>query len=127
VLHLLVELSVLYKNTGKTPALKVASWIGTTDNVNAIPEFDPFPPADSNSGLMAPDGVFNTSTMSNPFQATVMEEVRAGRPLYVFGTIWYEDIYSKKHWTQFCYRVGTNLISFAPAAKHNRTDDEQNH
>ena len=114
---------ILYRNTGKTPALKTSSWVGTTGSIDKIPNSDPPPKPTDAYGLLPPGGVFNTSTVDHPFGPEVIGPVRNGIPLYVFGTIWYEDVFTVKHWTQFCYRVGADLKSFGPCSGHNGTDD----
>jgi hypothetical protein len=76
--------------------------------------------------LLAPDGGGNTSTIDNPLPTGLIEPLmRNGLKLYIFGTIFYEDIFGKKHWTQFCFYPSRNMDASLPCPIHNETDDTQ--
>lgn len=115
---------VLYKNTGKTPALEVNACIAYTSYFHEIPDFDKEP--SNSSGQMSPGGTFNTSTISKPLSVRDINRIKNGQiPLYIFGTIWYKDIYDVHHWTQFCFSLlGSFTAEFAyePSKKHNLID-----
>src|SRR5437762_3066063 len=70
-----IYFKVLYKNTGKTPALRTSSWIGTTAFLDQIPNSDPVPKLTDAQGLMAPDGIWNTSTIDHAFKPVVIAPI----------------------------------------------------
>ncbi len=116
---------VPYSNTGKTPAFNVNSWINRTDSLEKIGDMDPV--GSKANMLLAPDGIGNTSTADIPIAPTDVEHIKAGTlTVYIYGTISYEDVYGKAHWTQFCFYPGADLKSFGPCGKHNTTDDKHN-
>ncbi len=111
--------NVPFTNSGKTPALHVSAWIGAVGDFKDIGFGEPSRGhADELLGL---DQVGNTSTV--PFPSDVIQKIQSGATLYVFGTIWYDDIFGGKHWTQFCFYPGRDMKSFGPCGKHNGTDD----
>jgi hypothetical protein len=84
----LTFMKVTYKNTGKTPALGTDSFIGTTPFLDRVPPMDKRG-KDPYAGLMASNGVFNTSSIDNPFSPDALKLIKSGRArLYVYGTIW---------------------------------------
>jgi hypothetical protein len=48
--------------------------------------------------------------------------MRRGLNTYVFGTMWFDDVFGSHHWTQFCYLVGNDLKA-RPSGFHNTCDD----
>jgi hypothetical protein len=48
---------------------------------------------------------------------------------YLYGTIWYDDIFSNHHWSQFCYAIHcdstlTNtVVGASPRAVHSSCDE----
>jgi hypothetical protein len=113
-----------FTNTGRSPALLTHAWIGTTPNLSTIAKSDPIAAGDGHdSYVLAPDGVGNTSTAT--FTAESLEPIRHGAHLYIYGTIVYQDVFGKSHWTQFCFYPGEDLKGFGPCPKHNTTHDEQ--
>jgi hypothetical protein len=113
---------VPYSNIGKTPALQVHSWIGNTGDPKRIE--DHRPDGTQASGLLLPGGIMNTSTSGHPISLDVAQQIEQGASFYVYGQIWYEDIFKQQHWTRFCFQPGgQDLKAFAPCTGYNDTDD----
>jgi hypothetical protein len=118
---------VPFSNTGKTFALHVHAWINRTANPNQVGDDrnDPAAPWI----LLAPGGVGNTSTADFPIAPSDVQSIKNGLRVYVYGTIWYRDIFRKDqrdHWTQFCIYPGPDLKSFGPCDRHNEADETDN-
>lgn len=112
---------VLYKNNGKTYATNVSSWIGTTPILAELqtPEEGEGGP----SALLAPGAVANTSTP--PIQSIGLTQL-AAHPIYVYGQIWYRDIFGGRHWTQFCFtHFSDSGKAFGVCPIHNTYDGDQ--
>jgi len=111
---------VLFKNTGKTPALNVTAWINRTDRLDQITSIDPY--SLEPGFILIQEGVGNTSTSDSPIEARDVEAIKHGLQIYVYGTIRYQDIFGEGHWTQFCYFVGPDLKAFGACKTHNSCD-----
>lgn len=120
---------VTYKNTGKTPAINCDFFIQTTMNWKSIPARDvkPYPP--KNSKLLAPDG---TGVLDADFMQWVVsrQDVENGLvPIYIYGTIWYDDVFGHHHWSQFNVAVLSRGeergFEFTSGTNHNSCDDAQ--
>lgn len=113
---------VVFRNTGHTPAPRTHAWIAGTSDLQSIPATNPVEPSDAGAMLIGPDGIGNTSTQ-NPYSPEAIRLIKSGVRLYLYGTIWYYDVFGKHHWTQFCYYPGTDLKGFGPCPIHNTCDD----
>lgn|SRR5665213_1382385 len=109
-----------FNNTGKTPAIKVEAVMDWTTDMKTIPKEDGIPNPRIVSGLYQPGGVQFART--KPIPASVFQSVKIGGPLYIFGTVWYDDIFGKHHWSQFCYLISPDL-TLSAASFHNSCDD----
>jgi hypothetical protein len=116
------EFDLTYKNTGKTPAINTQIQVISTGFLKDIPKKDAMPNPQLSSALVAPDGTGFTD-IKQPVLA-----VEAVGTFYLYGTIWYDDIFGKHHWSQFCFyvRCDTNTIVMGPAAFHFTCDDTEN-
>ena len=59
----------------------------------------PTPQHGESSTIFPPGGIF--SSFTKPIAVTAL-----GPPsnmVYVYGQIWYDDIFHQEHWTKFCY------------------------
>jgi hypothetical protein len=118
--------SMHFANTGRTPALNVTSIVVCTSDTNSIPAKDAkntTPPA---AGIVAPNGKAFVETAPLPVQSVAA--VSSGRPLYIYGTVWYDDIFKQHHWSQFCIKVSQramngSMINYQPMPFHNSCDD----
>ncbi len=119
--------SVHYRNSGKTPAIRGASYINQTQSLDNIPEQDTKPTAGkSPTFLLAPNGINTASIWLSDASAAALNAHQRGA--FVYGTIWYIDIFQKDHWSQFCaevFRNKTEGITFIACPKHNTSDDAQ--
>jgi len=123
------DFRVEFKNTGRTPATDVCVWIvaGTfifTNNWDITSNrTDWF----RYSGMLAPDA---TGSINTTAYAIDYREVSAiqnqGLPYYVYGKIWYRDIFKVSHWTEFCFQIVWNPnFSALPITSHNTCDETQ--
>ncbi len=102
-------------NTGKTPAFNVSNVVTCAGPLklysNIISKPDDLP--QRGSGMIPPgqDSILHTS----PIDRTLIEDC------FVKGTVWYDDIFGKHHWSQFCYF--TTNGQFAATPDHNTSDD----
>ena len=121
-----VTFEISYKNIGRTPATKVACVTGAALLPSRVPHMENAPNPPINAGTLAPGG---TGVVRSPIlSAETMKAVTDGVPLYLYGTIWYNDAFGKSHWSQFCWKIerlkdNHNLISFGVWANHNSNDD----
>lgn len=110
-----------YRNTGKTPAFRVISVCSVFGSTQAIPDQDT--PRTTGKMMLSASGVAYCQVDS---VKVTPEDIRKGSRLYFFGTVWFQDAFGKRHWTQFCYfpvYVSDNLV-FNPCDNHNGTDDQ---
>jgi hypothetical protein len=116
-----VFLKLEFKNTGKSPALKVSEAHGFTVGFNNVPTNDPIIP--TNSMMLAPNST--TFIRSQPIYYMDIENFIANdAPACIYGKISYEDIFGNRHWTQFCWSLEDGR-NFRPSPVHNSTDDAQ--
>lgn len=126
-----------FKNTGQTPGIRYQinafQW---TNNLISIPKKDRQPtPENPYSGLLAPSAGIDANTGN--ITTDDVRNIKAGKPYFIFGTIWYDDIFQGHHWSQFCVQVAivtaTNLlknanvvtIGYNPIGEHNSCDDAE--
>ena len=122
---------VTFKNYGRTPAFHVHGSIAFTMDATAIPKLDFFTTPHTDM-TVAPDGTSSSGIPMNAVNAAFPLAIQAmenGKPSYFFGAAWYDDIFGKHHWTQFCYVMQPGLKTFKDAPFHNECDDtiSQNH
>ena len=118
---------VHYRNSGKTPAIKGASYINQAQSLDAIPDQDTKPVAGkSPTFLLAPNGVNTTSLWLDDASVGALNATEHGA--FIYGTIWYTDIFQKDHWSQFCAEVSRDKregMRFNACPKHQKSDEEK--
>jgi hypothetical protein len=71
--------------------------------------------------LIPPGGEIQVDSQIIPQEQ--LSAVKAGKsPLFVYGTVWYEDIFGASHWTQYCWSVDPNRGVNYEGPKHNDCD-----
>lgn len=124
---------VYIKNTGKTPALNVRTYIemDAVTNTGSITNMDDERRA-SRAGVIAPDATIFSSP-GGYSKGVILEDafnqyISTGCKVYIFGTIWYDDIFGHNHWSQYCVQVvpsEKSIDQFEQAEFHNSCDDAQ--
>jgi hypothetical protein len=85
-------------NIGKTPAIITGIWDATLPNQNSISNVDPVV------------GGLNVTVIPNHYQLIISPKIPAiyisSYPTnYIWGTIYYRDIFGDAHWSQFSYAL----------------------
>ncbi len=124
-----VTFVVKFKNSGRTPAFDLQTTAGQVqinppydernlppDVSRGIASLDNRPPEYQN--IMAPNEELVMAVKSVDDQPTIDRK----RTSYIYGKIWYNDIFKRPHWTTFCGMYETNKI-FRAAGFHNSCDD----
>lgn len=114
--------NVIFKNTGKTPAIKARSFLGDATRIEDIPEND----SQNAFGpyiVLAPGAEVNIAI--DVVKTNVIDRIKRGQLMYIYGTIWYDDIFNKHHWTQFCYQGWGNFQFFAGGSVHTGCDPDE--
>jgi hypothetical protein len=112
--------TVTFRNTGKTPAINFQGKIVVANNTNEITAQDSPSMPEPSLQLLAPND--SVSTFIDKQAVTL----NPGRVFYLYGTAWYDDIFGKHHWSQFCFKIRCDnnaIIYCLPAAIHHSCDD----
>lgn len=118
---------LLYKNTGKTPALNVNTWIAQSGSLDDIPTNHEGDPKSPNTGmLLVPDGIGHSTTTFHPLSESEVQAIKRGNGFYIWGITYYDDIFGKHHWTQFCFFPFLDGTGFGTPPIHNACDDADN-
>lgn len=124
--HKLTTVSVFFKNTGKTPALNMHCYARCTAIESLIPPKDDCPP--NLAGMCAPGQP--SQVAAGPWESYHFDDAFKGTPIFVYGTIWYDDIFGGHHWTQFGFKmipsIDESIAYFIATEKHNTCDDAEN-
>jgi hypothetical protein len=108
---------VTVKNTGKTAALCTGSCLRAALDVNQIPRFDQ--EVTGGEACLAPDETFKLPQTV----PSILVSYTGLNPVYLYGTVFYKDIFGNKHWTQFCYSITHGGVNSALLYCHSLTDD----
>jgi hypothetical protein len=117
-----VYFDVIFTNTGKTPGIHLRGIMTGTSDSRQIPKSDRDP--GGNGAMIAPGAQYHLSTSKTPLNETDLAKNRAGLPFNLYGTIWYDDIFHREHWVQFCDSTSGSLSDFGPCPKHNHSSDD---
>jgi hypothetical protein len=112
-----VNFSVECANNGQTPAINVVPVINHYFSRDRIPERDAYPNPVITASMLATD----QRIIIPAFNEIPYERFKAGG-VYVAGTIFYNDIFGKPHWSQFCFLMVQDL-SVIPMPFHHTCDD----
>ena len=109
----------------KLAALNGKIFINQTIELAKVANRDPFPLAGSPTFFLAPTGTNNSTQWLSDESVATFNTTKRG--VFIYGTIWYDDIFKQSHWTQFCYEVisiePSGIIGFQPCDRHNTSDD----
>lgn len=127
------QVTVYLKDIGKTPAVDARSEFDLT----VLPKDHALQMSDldyryTHRKLIMSGTVFPTATM--PLNRTGADNLPKGGlgPLkdgtqifYAYGTILYNDVFGREHWTHFCYAMHKDLITAEMCTIYNDTDDKK--
>lgn len=117
-----VGANLFYKNTGKTPALDLHIFVGWAPGDSLIPNRD-VPSDNSPKFALAPNGVGNSAPN---IPTDVVKGVMNGNPGgFIFGTIWYKDVFGHAHWNQYCTGIGPHFDYFTACTIHKETSETE--
>jgi hypothetical protein len=108
-----IHFEIVYKNTGKTPALEVTSIASVVEDPNDISINNPI--ENPEKFVIAPGGEGRATTRE---YGGIAKAVLSGKSKYVIGTIYYRDIFNVWHTTKFCFKINSNA-TFTPRGPHN--------
>ena len=122
------NVTIAFRNTGKTPALQFRSSVNTSPEPKGLyPDFNRLAEPKS-KGVLPPNGVNTVSvspTKGAKLAQSEYEKVRSGElVVFIYGTAWYEDIFGQPHWIHFCSYVGRDGTSVQICDTHNEVDRE---
>jgi len=119
-----------YKNTGKTPGLNLEAVCYWTREIGLIPKRDGYPSVTEHEGLCAPGegGEIQSAVVPAKIMADISNTPNS--PIYLFGTIWYDDVFGFHHWSQFCFKlvasqINKNIVNVVEFQTHNSCDDDE--
>jgi hypothetical protein len=115
---------VTMKNVGKTPALITSVFGNMAEAITDIPAHDPVGTKlnmmiiPENEGVTKNEGVTQIT-----FPPTIESRILQNSKVYVFGTIYYSDIYGTRHWCQYCFSLSDHGNTMTQEISHNSCDD----
>lgn len=110
--------TIILKNTGKTPVVNFATTENSTANPTDIKDVDP--KAEGLKYFLIPTDVYG---LRYPIPQNMVLALQHGKTIYVFGTIYYFDIFGRQHWTEFCYSISNGGRNFQQTLFHNNCDE----
>jgi hypothetical protein len=111
-----------FKNTGKTPAVHVMGAAGLTTNLASIPRLVD-PPRNFSTLILFPT---DESQIETAPLMTDLAILSGQITVYLYGKIWYDDIFGRPHWITFCKVVDWERSFTFPAQTGNDCDSETN-
>jgi hypothetical protein len=127
-----IEVTVIFTNSGITPAYDVNFYsrggprsdpftFSASDIVN-----DAFQHGVFSQGILAPHGGTTKQIFGSrfPLDEQGIELIRT-KPYHAWGVVFYQDIFKRDRWTQFCYRWRPDIRVFEICADCNKTDDQE--
>ncbi len=123
-----LTIDVLIKNTGKTPAMHLSGYVNFDVVVRGKrPRFSVTQPPEARA-ILAPNSTSHIKL--NPAPDKVIQQIDVDRvqstiaTIYAFGTLSYDDVFSRPHWTNFCFLLTSDAKDWASCSEHNETDDK---
>jgi hypothetical protein len=124
-----VFFTIEVKNSGKTPAINVTTWLDAVTSTNSeglvyVEQTDPTNTIKYH--LLGPENTYSLGTESGATDRNIALAINSHKThLYVYGKIDYEDIFRINHWTRFCWRVTADLGNFEGTTIGNSCDDSE--
>jgi hypothetical protein len=115
-----ISFTVNFKNTGETPAINVKIVFLQSPEITTNEWLNLPPPTPR--GFVPPQGIY--SLTSPTFGQELVKYMQSGEPYYLYGEIWYDDIFGRHHWSQFCYMT-TGRFDVIEGPYHNSCDDSE--
>jgi len=113
------------RNVGRTPALNVVMSFTLTHKIELVTKSDYYDTNDIQIfNFFGPD---DTKYFDIGEIDTIDNSTNHVLPFYIFGTIWYDDVFGGKHWTRWGYEVTqgpTNLV-FSDFTGRNTCDEAE--
>jgi hypothetical protein len=131
-----IEVAVIFTNNGNTPAYNVDTYSrgGAREEPFSFARDEiktGFQHGIHSKGILAPDDVM-TQVFGTDIPLTISNLARLKRkPYHAWGVIFYQDIFKRDRWTQFCYvwrekrEWGDERGVFEICADCNKTDDQE--
>jgi hypothetical protein len=126
----MIYVTPVAKNIGRTPAINCAVLVSSTFDTNAIKRITTIqnPAAyHDRATIVEPGKTVGFDPEPNDFTFYPTDfKIRKESPLYIYGTVFYDDIFGQHHWVQF----GCGIVQFSPSLKlyflpNNSCDDVQ--
>jgi hypothetical protein len=127
-----VEVTIIFVNSGNTPAYKVNTYS------RGGPREEPFrfsvaeikhegsQHGTHSKGILAPLGDTTTQVFSSGFPLTDDGlKLTKTKPYHAWGVVFYQDIFKRDRWTQFCYVWRPDEGGFHICPECNETDDQE--
>lgn len=125
------KLTVAIKNAGSTPTRKfqiVVRYSKTCSEVDQFPEIQPI----GQYSLLSPGEIVNSpEILIAELEATAC--FKHHTPIYIYGGLFYEDIFGSSHETRFCFKIRfqrfgesdlPNHVAWQYFGLHNCSDEE---
>jgi hypothetical protein len=124
----MVQFKIHYKNFGKTVALNLESIAGLQYEYRCIPKKEDAPNPKITMQTLPPGETGFIFTAQIPIE--VFPGTPNGKQLYIYGTIWYDDIFGHHHWARHCVNLAHDdsskeYLFFRPTPNHNSCDDSK--
>ncbi len=131
---------LVFTNTGRTPALKtdICGWSRVPlDTTEHEPPFDQdcttheeFLKGEvaktEGGGIVFPGELFDTPYETQPITAITSAMIDAGKePWFIYGAVWYDDVYNCHHWMKFCLSYHADTQRWGRCVHHNELDENK--
>jgi hypothetical protein len=128
--------AIVIANFGKSPALDVETYTSAGIYGKSFPSNPRYQPVDKNEEK-SKQAVFPNIPLTYLADAILIESTKAFQLkllhdktlwYYAFGTICYADVFHRKRWSRFCWRIDIDnpTMPNQPCDTYNDTDDGQN-
>lgn len=117
---------VAWGNTGKTPAKNVITGWAMKAQPSTVPftyALTPRPVDVARTTVMPGQNLLLGFSNTNPLQAIEIESIKNGSMvLYIYASIWYDDVFDAHHRTDFCEIMNRDTRAFTPCHDHQYAD-----